>query len=37
MQTIIYRVDKQYGPTVQHKNYIQYPVINHNGKEYMYN
>ena len=21
-------------PTVQHRNYIQYPVINHNEKEY---
>ena len=34
MQTIIYRMDRQQGPIVQHKNYIQYPVINHNGKEY---
>ena len=30
----IYKIDKQQGPTVQHGNYIQYPVINHNGKEY---
>ena len=30
MKTIIYRMDKQ-GPTW---NYIQYPVINHIGKEY---
>ena len=30
METSIYRMDKQQGPT----NYIQYPVINHNGKEY---
>ena len=29
MQTIICRMDKQQCP-----NYIQYPVINHNGKEY---
>ena len=28
MQTSVYRMDKQQG------NYIQYPVINHNGKEY---
>ena len=28
-----YRMDKQ-GPTVQHKKYIQYPVINQNQKEY---
>ena len=34
-QTIIYRMDKQ--PKVllyNAENYIQYPVINHNGKEY---
>ena len=30
MKTIIYKMDKQ-GPTW---NYIQYPVINHIGKEY---
>ena len=32
MQTIIYRMDKQQGPTVQHRelqNYIQYPMMNH--------
>ena len=36
MQTINikYRMDKQQGPTAEHGNYIQYPVINHNGKEY---
>ena len=35
MQTIIYRMDKQQGPTVQHRKlYIQYPVINHNEKEF---
>jgi len=33
MLTIIYRMDKQ-GPTVQHWELIQYPVISHNGKEY---
>ena len=25
---------KQRGPTDSTENYIQYPVINHNGKEY---
>ena len=36
MQTIIYRTDKQQGPILLYStgNYIQYPVINHNGKEY---
>ena len=35
MQTIIYKTDKQQGPTVYSTgNYIQYPVINCNGKEY---
>ena len=35
MQTITYRMDKQKDPTVYNTgNYIQYPVINHNGKEY---
>ena len=34
MQTLIARTDKQQGPTTQHGNYVQYPVINHNGKEY---
>ena len=34
-------MEKQQGPTVQHYtgNYIQYPIINHNGKiqkEYTY-
>ena len=32
-QTNIQRMDKQQGPTVLHRD-IQYPVINHNGKEY---
>ena len=27
MQTITYRMDKQQGTTVQHGNYIQYPMI----------
>ena len=35
MQTIIYRMDKQQGPTVYSTgDYNQYPVINHNGNEY---
>ena len=36
METILYRVDKQQGPTVYSSgNYIQYPVINHHGEEYL--
>ena len=27
-------MDKQQGPTVDTGSYIQYPGINHNGKEY---
>ena len=34
MQNIIYRMDKQQGPTVYTENYIQYPEINQNGKEH---
>ena len=34
MRTVIYITDKQQGPTIQHRELIQYPVINHNGKEY---
>ena len=35
MQTITYRMDQQQGPTVYNTgNYIQYPVVNHDGKEY---
>ena len=49
MQTIIFGMDEQKGPTIQGtkqflystiqslcstRNYIEYPVINHNGKEY---
>ena len=26
------RMDIQQGPTAQHRNYIQHPVINYNGK-----
>ena len=33
MQTIIYRMDKQQGPTFYTGNYIQYPMLNYNGKE----
>ena len=29
----MYKKDKQQGPTVQHRNYIQYLVIIYNGKE----
>ena len=29
-----YKMDKQQGPTVERRNYIQYPVINHSGKEH---
>ena len=32
MQTIVYRMDKQQGPTVEHTELYQYPVINHNGR-----
>ena len=34
MQTITFRMDKQQGPTVCHRECIQSPGINHNGKEY---
>ena len=34
MQTIIYRMDKQQGQLYSTGNYIQYPMIYHNGKEY---
>ena len=34
MQTIIYRMDKQQVLLYSTGTYIQYPVINHNGKEY---
>ena len=34
MQTTIYRMDKQQVLLYSTGNYIQYPVINHNGKEY---
>ena len=34
MQTNIYEMDKQQSPTAWQGNYIQYPEINHNKKEY---
>ena len=34
MQTIIYRMIKQQGLVGSTGDYVQYPVINHNGKEY---
>ena len=32
MPAITYRMHRQQGPTVQDRNYIQYPVINRNKK-----
>ena len=35
MQTITFRMDTQQGPNIYSTgSYIQYPEINHNGKEY---
>ena len=34
MQTTIHGMVKQQGPTVEHRNDTQYPVINHSGKDY---
>ena len=31
---LLYRVSKQESPAGEEKNYIKYPVIKHNGKEY---
>ena len=31
---MICRMDREQGCTISRGNYIQYPVINHNGKEY---
>ena len=31
---VIHRMDKQQDPTMQHRELIQSPVINHDGKEY---
>ena len=33
MQTTIQRIDKQQGLLYRMGNYIQYPMINYNGKE----
>ena len=34
MHTIVYKTDKQHALLYSTGNYIHYPVINHNGKEY---
>ena len=35
IHTTVYKIGKQYGPTVQHReNHIQSFITNHNGKEY---
>ena len=35
IQTTVYKIDKQQSPTVVSTgNYIQYLIIDHNGKEY---
>ena len=34
IQTTMCKADKQQSPTVQYRNYIQYLIIKHNGKEY---
>ena len=36
IQTVTYRIDKQQGPLYSPGNYVQYLMINHNGKEYPY-
>ena len=36
IQTTMHKKIDEQGPTVQHREYIQYPVINHNGREYVY-
>ena len=33
MYTITYKIDNQQRPTVSTWNYIQYPIINHNGND----
>ena len=33
MQTVIYRMDKQQGPSVQHRD-TKYSVVNHNRKHF---
>lgn len=34
MRTNTYRIRKQQGPTAEHRDYMQYPVIIHSRKEY---
>ena len=34
MQTIIYRIENQQSPTIQHRKLYSNIVINHNGKQY---
>ena len=34
MQTSTYRMDGHHGPATQHRELIQYPVMNPNGKEH---
>ena len=34
VQITVSKMDKQQGPSVQHRNYIQYLVISHDGEEY---
>ena len=34
MQMIIYKMDKQQGPTLQHRELYSISYDNHNGKEY---
>ena len=36
MQAIMHRMDKQQGLLYSRENYIQYSIINHSGKEYIY-
>ena len=33
IHTIIYEIDKQQRPPVQHRDYTQYPAITNTGKE----
>ena len=33
IHTIIYKIDKQQGPSVQRWDYIQSPIVNHNRKD----
>lgn len=36
IQMTIYTIDKQQGPTVHLRNYVQYSIINHNGEKNIY-